>query len=173
MPIPLDDQLWQSLTTAYGLSCDDVLRWLRIGYAGDLTSDVLGELINDIQHQGDTSQAMYAVAPHLLALAPIYPGALGRDLAIHAGLIAASAQTSSAISCPPAILADFEACLAQGRDTILRHLADSTEFGDFKYLIAALAGFSSHGRFGLLLEGFDFFEGQFHHASLDDPIPEL
>jgi hypothetical protein len=172
MPIPLDDLRWKSLTTAYSLSCDDVVAWLRASYTGGLTSDLLGNIINDIQHQGDTSQAMYAVAPHLLALAPLYPGALGRDLAIHAGLIVSSSQAASAISCPSEIVTEFEDCLEHGRHTILRYLADATEFEDFKYLVAALAGFSSHGRFGQILEGFDLFEGQFHHTSLDDPLPE-
>ena len=43
---------------------------------------------------------------------------------------------------------------------------------DFKYLVAALAGFMGYGRFGMLIEGFDLFEGRFHHNSLDEPFPD-
>ena len=55
---------------------------------------------------------------------------------------------------------------------MLAQLAHNHEFDDFKYLIAALAGFSGHGRFGRLIEGFDLYQDQFHHALLDTPIDD-
>src|SRR5689334_4305576 len=84
MPLALDDPRWNALLTAYGLSCDDVIKWLRKAYQEGMTSELLGDIINDIQHQGDTSQSMYAVAPHLIALASDSDDAVARDMVIHA-----------------------------------------------------------------------------------------
>ena len=143
-----------------------------MAYEGQLTPDLLGDIINDIQHQGDTTQAMYAVAPHLVALSQQYSGDIGRDACILAGLIAASSQCSSAEVCPANIRPEFDQCLALGYQTILRHLDAPTDFDNFKYLVAALAGFSAHGRFGRILADFELFEGEFHHSSLDEPFPD-
>jgi len=70
--IPLDDARWDDLKTAYHRHCGELLEWLHVAYNGNLTNDLLGDVINEIQHQGDTSTSMYAVAPHLLELATKY-----------------------------------------------------------------------------------------------------
>ncbi len=31
---------------------------------------------------------------------------------------------------------------------------------------------AGHGRFGQLIEGFDFYDNQFHHALLVDPLED-
>lgn len=172
MPIPFDDLRWDTLTTAYDLPCDEILDWLHTAYSGDLTSDLFGDMINEIQHQGDTSSAMYAVAPHLVALSQVYSGDRGRHLIVHAGLIHASSQSPSAIACPTELISEFQSSALLGRGIILQYLPDASEFDDFKFLIAALAGFMSYGRFGRLIEGIEFFEDQFHHDCLDGPFPD-
>lgn len=172
MPISLDAPEWSELTTAYGTSCNQVIRWLRTAYLSGMTSDLLGDIVNEIQHQGDTSPAMYAVAPHLVALASNGENPMSRDLIVQAGLIHASAQTPAAESCPPELLEQFQLSAVAGRQSALRLLSELQDFDNFKYLVAALSGFMGHGRFGLILEKFELFEGQFHHVSLDDPIPE-
>ncbi|HZR35323.1 MAG TPA: hypothetical protein VFA75_08090 [Nevskia sp.] len=69
MPLPLTDPRWSELCSSYG-TCGDVVALLREAYdAGGLSGDRLGDLINEVQHQGDTSTAMYAVAGHLIELA--------------------------------------------------------------------------------------------------------
>jgi hypothetical protein len=172
MPLALDDPRWNALTTPYGLTGDDVREWLRTAYAGGMNSELLGNIINEVQHQGDTSQAMYAVAPHLLALAATSGDCMARDMVIHAGLIHASAQSPSAVPCPPGLENEFQTSAAVGLEKAISFLPVASEFDEFKYLVAAIAGFKGHGRFGRLIEGFDLFEGQFHHSSLDAPFPE-
>ncbi|HSJ04780.1 MAG TPA: hypothetical protein VK956_20075 [Verrucomicrobium sp.] len=172
MPLDLKNLLWQNLTTAYELPCDDVISWLGEAYSVGLTSELLGDIINEVQHQGDTSDAMYAVAPHLILLASRTDEELARQSVIHAGLIHASSQSPSAIPCPPELLADFRESAAIGTQRVLSLLPHASEFEDFKYLVAALAGFMQHGRFGNLVEGFEFLDGQFHHPNLSDPFPE-
>lgn len=172
MPLPLDDARWKTLQTAYHLPCDDVVVWLSTAYRSGMTDEMLGDIINDIQHQGDTSEAMYAVAPHLVALAGERTDAGAVHLIIQAGLIYASAAAKAAVPCPHDLLAEFEAAKEVGKRITLKLLAGTYEFDDFKYLIAGLAGFSGHERFGRLLEGFEFFENQFEHPLMDGPIED-
>jgi hypothetical protein len=68
MPLALTDPRWNDLRTSYG-ETTDVIAWLTEAQRAGLSEDQLGDLINEVQHQGGTSTAMYAVAPHLIALA--------------------------------------------------------------------------------------------------------
>lgn len=172
MPLALDDNRWNTLTTAYKMPATDVLEWLAVAYRTGMNDDLLGDIINDVQHQGDTSEAMYAVAPHLLALCQNCVGEIRLHLIVHAGLICASAQSETAVPCPPDLESDLDAAKIVGRELALEQLAFDHGFDKFKYLLAALAGFSCHGRFGRIIEGFDFYENQFHHALLDDPLDD-
>ena len=172
MSLPLDDNCWLKLKTAYKLPATDVVEWLGTAYRSGMTDELLGDIINDVQHQGDTSEAMYAVLPHLLTLSQTCVGELAAQMIIHAGLICASSQSQSAIPCPPDLESDFVAAKEVGRRMALTQLAHDHKFDTFKYLLAALAGFSGHGRFGRILEGFDLYENQFHHALLDDPLED-
>lgn len=171
MTLCLDDSRWSTLTTAYGGGCDELLSWLRHAYAEGMTDERLGDIINEVQHQGDTSEAMYAVAPHLLALAAAAAPKMARELAIHAGLIHCSSQTLNAIKCPEDLRTDFDRSAEIGRQRLIAILPSAQSF-DLKYDFAALAGFMGHGRFGLVVEGIEFFEDQFYQSAFEEPIPD-
>lgn len=69
MPIELTDPAWAELEGSYG-TIKDVIKWLHQAYSpSGLNNQLLGNLINEVKHQGDSSSAMYAVAPHLIDLA--------------------------------------------------------------------------------------------------------
>lgn len=63
MPLALTDPRWNELQSSYG-DTTDVVAWLTGGYATGLPAERLGDLVNEVQHQGGTCTAMYAVAPH-------------------------------------------------------------------------------------------------------------
>ncbi len=172
MPLSLDNNRWHTLKTAYKMPATEVAEWLATAYRSGMTDELLGEIINDVQHQGDTSEAMYATASHLLALSQNGSGDLAYQMIIQAGLICAASQSKIAIPCPPDLESEFQTTKELGRKMALLLLAHDHEFDNFKYLLAALAGFSGHGRFGRIIEGFDLYENQFHHALLDDPLDE-
>ncbi len=115
---------------------------------------------------------MYPTASHLLELAQNENEALSLQMIIHAGLICASAQSSTAVPCPPDLELEFSHTKLIGRKMALSLLEGDHDFESFKYLLAALAGFSGHGRFGRIIEGFDLFENQFHHALVDQPLDD-
>ena len=48
----------------------------------------------------------------------------------------------------------------------------ATDFDAYKWAVAGLAGFIGHHSFARFLDGLDFYEGQFHHALLDEPFPK-
>ena len=173
MILSLNDPRWMTLSTAYGSACEQVVVWLRQAYAEGVAGDILGNIINEIQHQGDTSEAMYAVAPHLLMLAESAEPSIARQLDIHAGLIHCASQTSNAVQCPDDLKAEFIQSATLGRRRVTEWLQVAEGLDDFKYGVAALAGFVGHGRFGRVLEGIEFFKGQFYYSGLDDPIPEV
>ena len=172
MPLSLNDNRWQTLTTAYKMPATDVVEWLGTAYRTGMTDELLGDIINDVQHQGHTSEAMYPTSSHLLALAEDRDGNLALQMIIQAGLTCASSQSKTAVPCPPDLESEFANTKEIGRRMALSQLAHDHDFDNFKYLLAALAGFSGHGRFGRIIEGFDLYENQFHHALLDDPLDD-
>lgn len=172
MPLPLDDDRWRTLITAYRMPATDVVEWLATAYRSGMTDNLLGNIINDVQHQGDTSEAMYAAASHLLALSQECDGKLALQLIIQAGLICASSQSETAVPCPSDLELEFATTKELGRRMALAQLANDHDFDNFKYLLAALSGFSGHGRLGRIIEGFDFYENQFHHSLLDHPFDD-
>jgi hypothetical protein len=65
MPLALTDPRWNELRTSYG-STKDVVAWLaEAEREGAVSDERLGDLINEVQHQGGTSTAMYASRPIL------------------------------------------------------------------------------------------------------------
>lgn len=172
MPLDLNDKRWSTLKTAYQTPASEVAESLAIAYRSGMSEELLGNIINEVQHQGDTSEAMYAVAPHLLELSKMHDGDLGLQLLLHTGLICGSSQLEGAVACPIDLIAEFEGLAEQGRRLTLKFLEDVHDFEDFKYLLAALAGFSNHGRFGKVIEGFDLFENRFFHVLLDEPLDD-
>lgn len=154
------------------MPCDEVVDWLSTAYRSGMTDDLLGDIFNDVHHQGDTSEAMYAAAPHLVDLAGKCSGSVSVHTIANAGSIYASSGSRNAVPCPDDLKEDFDAAREVGRQLTLTLLSRDHEFDDFKYLLAALAGFSGHGRFGRIIEGFDLFENQFHHAMVDEPLED-
>ena len=69
MPLSLTDPRWIELQSSYGSVEDVIALLMEAGQQGGLSRLRLGDLINEVQHQGDTSTAMYAVAIHPIALA--------------------------------------------------------------------------------------------------------
>jgi len=169
MPLALDDPKWEKLTTAYGHSCGDLLHWLEQAYSSGMSRELIGEIVNEIQHQGGTSEAMYAVAPHLIALAERASAVPAWELVVHAGLIHAASQIEGSVLCPDDLAEEFSSLRPIGIRLLCRTLDASGDFNEYKYRVAALAGFMGYGKFGLAVEGFDMFEGALYHESIEDP----
>ena len=171
MPLPLDDPRWKKLKGSYG-STEDIVAWLDEAYRqGSLSDEHLGNLINEIQHQGSTSTAMYAVAPHLVALARRATPETALALLTHAGIIHAASDQRGAARCPAFLNEEFTASARDGTQMLVRLLPLAVEFATFKWAVAGLAGFMGHHSFARFLDGLDLYKGQFHHPLLDEPFP--
>jgi hypothetical protein len=171
MPLALTDPRWNELDASYGGTAD-VVAWLTEAYGQGLSDARLGDLINEIQHQGDTTTAMYAVAPHLVQLANGLPAKRKLTLLIHAGMIYAESTSPRAVPCPPFLKEEFDSTAPQGVNALAPLLTQASDFDEFKWGVAALSGFLGHHNFGRLVSGIDFYKGRFHLACLDEPLPE-
>jgi hypothetical protein len=171
MPLSLTDPRWSELRSSYG-DTDDVVAWLTEAQRdGGLSSERLGDLVNEVQHQGDTSTAMYAVAVHLIEFARRATPDNAIALLTHAGIIYANSDSSGAIPCPAFLQEEFTVLASDGAKMLAPLLPLATGFDDYKWAVAGLAGFMGHHSFARFLDGLDFYEGQFHHALLDEPFP--
>ena len=171
MPFSLTDPRWSELRSSYG-STDDVVAWLVEAHqAGGLSSERLGDLVNEVQHQGDTSTAMYAVAMHLIELARRAAPGNALTLLTHAGVIYANSDGPGAIPCPPFLQEEFTACALDGAKMLAPLLTLAVDFDAYKWAVAGLAGFLGHHSFGRFLDGLDLYEGRFHHVDLPEPFP--
>lgn len=171
MPLSLTDPRWSELQSSYN-GTEDIVAWLTEAYQeGGLSDDRLGDLINEVQHQGDTSTAMYAVAVHLIELARQASPEEALPLLIHAGSIYASSTAPGAVPCPVFLREEFTACASEGAKMLAPLLPLATKFDTYKWAVTGMAGFLGHHSFARFLEGLDLFEGQFHHALLDEPFP--
>jgi hypothetical protein len=172
MPLDLDDPRWNDLEGSYGDTAK-VVSWLREIYeTRSPTDDLIGNLVNEVQHQGSTSTAMYAVAVHFIAMARDAPPETALDLLVHAGLVYADSGGPDAAACPSFIRSEFDLSAAEGKRMLSALLPTISDFDTFKYAVAALAGFAGYHAFGRLLVGFEFYEGRFHHDALSEPFPE-
>jgi hypothetical protein len=170
MPLPLTDPRWSELRSSYG-DTEDVVAWLtEAQQQGGLSSERLGDVINEVQHQGDTSTAMYAVAPHLISLAAKATPAEALTLLTHAGLIYASSDKPGA-SCPEFLKDEFEASAKIGAKKLSEVITLAQDFDSYKWAIAGLAGFMGHRSFARFLDGLELYEGRFEHVLLDEPFP--
>jgi len=152
---------------------EEVVTWLAEAYEqGGLSRDRLGDLVNEVQHQEDTSTAMYAVAPHLIELARHASPEDALLLLTHAGVIYANSDSPGAVPCPAFLREDFTASAPAGAKMLAPLLPLATNFDAYKWAVAGLAGFIGHRSFARFLEGLDFYKGQFHHALLDEPFPK-
>ncbi len=171
MSLSLTDPRWNELQSSYG-GTEDVIAWLAEAHQeGGLSSQRLGDLINEVQHQGDTSAAMYAVAPHLIDLARRVGAEEALPLLTHAGIIYACSTSSGAVPCPNFLQDEFKAYATDGAKLLAPLLPSATHFDAYKWAVAGLAGFLGHHPFARFLDGLDYYEGQFHHAWLDEPFP--
>jgi hypothetical protein len=170
MPLALTDSRWNDLRSSYGDTAD-VVAWLTEAQEDGLSDERLGDVINEVQHQGDTSTAMYAVATHLIALARRATPEAALPLLTHAGVIYANSDRPGAVPCPGFLEEDFAASATEGAQMLAPLLPLAVEFEEYKWAVAGLAGFIGHHSFGRFLDGLDLFEGQFHHVRLDGPFP--
>jgi len=171
MPLALNDPRWGELQSSYG-GTSDVVAWLAEAYqSGGLSSDRLGDLVNEVQHQGDTSTAMYAVATHLIELASHALAEDALDLLTHAGVIYANSDRPGAVLCPAFLRDEFTASAPAAAELLAKLLPSATDFDSFKWAVAGLAGFMGHHSFGRFLDGLDLYEGKFHHVMLPEPFP--
>jgi hypothetical protein len=113
MPLSLTDPRWSELQSSYGDTVD-VVAWLTDAQEGGLSDERLGDLINEVKHQGETSTAMYAVATHLIALARRATPEGALRLLIHAGMIYADSDEPGAVPCPAFLQEEFDAFASEG-----------------------------------------------------------
>jgi hypothetical protein len=171
MPLLLTDPRWCELRSSYG-DTKDVVAWLtEAQQQRGLSSERLGIVINEVQHQGDTSTAMYAVAPHLIALAAKAAPAEALTLLTHAGLIYASSDKPGAVPCPTFLKDEFENSAKIGAKKLSEIITLAQDFDSYKWAVAGLAGFMGYRSFARFLDGLELYEGRFEHALLDKPFP--
>src|SRR5688572_30387263 len=136
MPLSLTDPRWSELQASYG-GTEDVVAWLTEAQQhGGLSSERLGDLINEVQHQGDTSTAMYAVATHLIALAGRAAPEQALTLLTHAGIIYADSDRPGAVSCPAFLREEFIASASEGAKMLSPLLSLATDFDAYKWAVA-------------------------------------
>jgi hypothetical protein len=114
---------------------------------------------------------MYAVAVHLIELARRASPEDALKLLTHAGIIYANSTAPKAVQCPAFLQDEFTAYASEGAKLLAPLLPLAMDFYAYKWAVAGLAGFSGHHSFARFLDGLDLFEGQFHHAWLDEPFP--
>jgi hypothetical protein len=171
MPLPLTDPRWSELRSSYD-GTGDVITWLTEAYReGGLSSERLGDLINEVQHQGGTSTAMYAVATHLIELARRASPEHALTLLTHAGVVYANSDNPGAVPCPAFLQEEFTASASEGASMLSPLLPLATDFDAYKWAVAGLAGFIGHRSFARFLDGLDFYEGKFHHMLIGGPFP--
>jgi len=171
MALPLTDPRWSELQSSYD-GTEDVVAWLTEAYdEGGLSSERLGDLINEVQHQGGTSTGMYAVATHLIELARRVSPKDALTLLTHAGIIHANAGEQGAVPCPAFLREEFIASAHDGAKMLSPLLPLATDFDSYKWAVAGLAGFMGHSNFARFLDGLDYYEGKFHHILIGGPFP--
>lgn len=171
MPLALTDSRWNELQSSYGDTAD-VVAWLTIAYhEGGLTDERLGEIVNEVQHQGGTSTAMYGVALHLVVLARQAAPEEALLWLTQAGMIYADAARSDAVACPDFLAEEFAASALEGTRLLSRLLPVANDFDLYKGAVSGLSGFMGHCAFARFLNGLEFYEGKFHHVLIKGPFP--
>lgn len=171
MPLPLTDPRWSELHSSYD-GTEDVVAWLAEAYAqGGLSEERLGDLINEVQHQGDSSTAMYAVATHMIELARSASPKEALKLLTFSGVIYADSERPDAVPCPEFLREDFVTSASEGARLLSPLLPLATDFDTYKWAVAGLAGFIGHRSFARFLDGLDYYEGRFHHRLIGGPFP--
>ena len=170
MPMDLSDPRWAELDGSYG-GTKDVLAGLKKAYIQGVDEKSLGDLINEVQHQGDTSTAMFAVAPHLIELALQADGRKRLSLLTHAGCIYADSTKVQAVECPRFLQDEFDSYAQRGAKALSPLLADTTDFDGLKWAMAGLAGFLNQHEFGRMLGKLDLYRGNFYIDGYEGILP--
>ena len=173
MPLPLTDRQWSHVTEQATTARRNIITWLSEAYAaGRFSGDRLGDLINEVQHQGGTSTAMYAVATHLIELA--HRASPEGALAFTDPCRGYLREFGQSACCPLSGLfaEDFAASASEGAKMLSPLLPLATDFDTYKWAVAGIAGFIGHHSFARFLDGLDLYEGQFHHVLLGGPFPK-
>ena len=172
MPLALTDPRWSELRSSYGDTAN-IVAWLTEAQQSGLSNDRLGDLINEAQHQGGTSTAMYAVATHLIAIARQATPQSALLFLTHAGMVYVNSEGSSVVPCPEFLQHEFAASAPVGAEMLAPLIPLASDFDSMKCAVAAIAGFIGHHGFARFLDGLDFYQGQFHHNLLDEPFPRV
>jgi hypothetical protein len=171
MALPLTDHRWTELRSSYD-GIKDIVTWLTEAYQeGGLSNDRLGDLVNEVQHQGGTSTAMYAVAGHLIELARRASAEDALTLLIHAGVIYANSDSPGGVPCPSFLREEFIISASEGAKMLSPLLLLATDFDRYKWAVAGLAGFMGHHSFARFLDGLELHQGRFHHILIEGPFP--
>lgn len=171
MPLSLDDPRWGELRSSYGDTKDVIAILSEAHQFGKLSNERLGDLINEVQHQGDSSTAMYAVATHLIELARQAAPDCALNLLTHAGIIYANSDSPGSVKCPTFLQEEFNKSASFGAEMLAPLLLLANDIDSFKWAVAGLAGFLGQHQFGRFLSGLDYYEGRFYHALLPEPFP--
>jgi hypothetical protein len=140
MPLPLTDPRWNELHSSYN-GTEDVVAWLAEAYEErEVSRELLGDIINEVQHQGGTSTAMYAVATHLIERARRAPPDDALNLLTNAGMIYASSGRTDAVACPEFLREEFVTLASQGAKMLSGLLPYAIKFDAYKWAVAGLAG---------------------------------
>ncbi len=171
MPLSITDHRWNELRGSYNGTADVIALLTEAYREGGLSDERLGDLINEVQHQGDTTTAMYAVAGHLIELSRSASPERALALLTHAGVIYANSNRPDAVPCPEFLREEFNRSASEGAMLLAPLLPLATDFDAYKWAVAGLGGFLGHHLFARFLDGLELYDGQFHHDLLDEPFP--
>jgi len=137
-----------------------------------MTDDDLGDILNEVHHQGDITDALYAVAPHFVEIALLHPGKIADEMIIHLGLIHAETSPLEEVDCPDFLRSDYIESRDRGLALLLKKLPEARGFVDVKYRLNAIAGFMGEWRLANVLYGLDLFKDQLWLTGMDDPLED-
>lgn len=170
MPLDLADPSWSELPGSYGHS-EDVVRWLAEALkSGSLCGELLGDLVNEVAHQGDASLALYAVVPYFIEFARNAETEEAITLLTHAGLLCADADRAMIRPCPEFVLAEYREAAREGAQLLAALLPEADGFDTLKFAIAALVGFIGHWELTRFFETLELYENKFHHPWFEKPM---
>jgi hypothetical protein len=144
------------LRSSYG-ACDNVVRLLNRAYESPLTSEELGDLVNEVNHQGDPSTAALATATHPVELSASAPDELARDYLIHAGLMLATGALPGAPPHPNFLADEIAQCRESGARRLSAFFPLAQARDDYVYVAAGMAGFLGHHDLALVLSNMDCY----------------
>lgn len=154
-PLSPESDRWAELSHAYGPASDipELLRRLIESPDDGVWSDLCGSVV----HQGDVSEAAYAVLPHVVAAAQATPAkARIMHLAFATTVIAGRIRRP----CPSDLQSEFDAAVNVVSDIALSTLSNATlQDPELPYVLSAIAASSKLPVLARILE--QFADGEF------------